>query len=72
MGACQGPHEVGTLSLVPTPTGVEVLSIVLYAFLQSSVCIFAIECMHFCNRWKNVQKNLERSKIFCTFALNKK
>ena len=35
MGACQGPHEVGTLSLVPTPTGVEVLSIVLYAFLQS-------------------------------------
>ena len=42
MGACQGPHEVGTLSLVPTPTGVEVLSIVLYAFLQSSVCIFAI------------------------------
>lgn len=42
MGACQGPHEVGTLSLVPTPVGVEVLSIVLYAFLQSSVCIFAI------------------------------
>ena len=52
MGACQGPHEVGTLSLVPTPTGVEVLSIVLYAFLQSSVCIFAIAEKMYRKIWK--------------------
>ena len=55
---------MGTLSLVPTPTGVEVLSIVLYAFLQSSVCIFAIAEKMYRKFWKS-------QKFSVHFVLNK-